>query len=68
MKIKGVNKYLKRENKIANQPINRYIKEKTYLDIEKEIKNHTLRVALPPPPKCIIKYSQCLTTFMLRIL
>lgn len=28
MKIKGVNKYLKRENKIDNQPINRYIKEK----------------------------------------
>lgn len=48
MKIKGVNKYLKRENKIDNQPINRYIKEKTYLDIEKEIKNHTLRVALSP--------------------
>lgn len=53
MKIKGVNKYLKRENKIANQPINRYIKEKTYLDIEKEIKNHTLRVALSPPPRSV---------------
>lgn len=38
MKIKGVNKYLKRENKIDNQPINRYIKEKNVLRYRKRNK------------------------------